>query len=87
MHDHTGSGDYILPIRATGGAVPLDFQENFRWCNKCQVLSWGGASSPGPCQAGGEHNHTGSGNYMVGYVVGADAVLHDALVAAYKPKA
>jgi CubicO group peptidase (beta-lactamase class C family) len=84
-HDHAGSGNYVLPIRAGTAAVPLDFQDNFRWCNKCQVLSFGGAASPGPCKAGGEHDHTGSGNYMLGYVVGADTVLYEAYMNALKP--
>lgn len=84
-HDHVGSGNYVLPIRAGSAAIPQDFQDDFRWCNKCQVLSWGGASSPGPCKAGGEHNHTGSGNYMLGYVVGSDTVLYEAYMKALKP--
>ena len=85
LHDHSGSGDYVLPIRAPRTAVPPDFQDNFLWCNKCQVLSAGGASTPGPCAAGGEHDHTGSGNYMLGYVVGADTVLYEAYMKALKP--
>jgi CubicO group peptidase (beta-lactamase class C family) len=85
LHDHTGSGNYILPIRAAGAPVPVDYQDDFRWCNKCQVLSWGGAATPGPCKAGGEHDHTGSGNYMLAYVVGADTVLYEAYMNALKP--
>ena len=53
-HDHAGSGNYVLPIRAGNAAVPLDYQDNFRWCNKCQVLSWRCIVAR-PCQAGGEH--------------------------------
>ena len=85
MHNHAGSGDYILPIRASGASVPLDYQDNWRWCKKCQVLAFGGASSTGPCAEGGQHDHTGSGNYMLGYVVGADAVLYEAYMNALKP--
>jgi hypothetical protein len=82
-HDHAGSGNYVLPIRSGTAAVPQDFQDDFRWCNKCQVLSWGGAT--GPCKAGGNHDHAGSGNYMLGYVVGADTVLYEAYMKALKP--
>ena len=74
-----------LRIRAGSAAVPVDYQDNFRWCNKCRVLSWGGASSPGPCQAGSQHDQAGSGNYMLDYVVGADTVLYEAYINALKP--
>ncbi len=48
--------------------APLPIQDNWRWCNKCQALSFGGGNSPGPCAAGGNHDDAGSGNY---------ALLHD----------
>ena len=83
-HDHTGSGGYVLPIRGSG-PVPMDNQDDFRWCKKCQVLALG-STPPGPCAAGGQHDHTGSGNYMLGYVVGADTVLREAYMNALKPK-
>src|SRR4029077_16999304 len=67
MHDHAGSGDYVLAIRATAAALPQDSQDNWRWCNKCQVLAVAGGSSVGACAAGGQHDHAGSGNYIVGY--------------------
>lgn len=86
MHDHAGSGDYVLAIRATGAALPQDSQDNWRWCNKCQVLAVAGGSSVGACAAGGQHDHAGSGNYIVGYVVGADTVLYEAYMKALKPK-
>ena len=38
------------------------FQENWRWCNKCQGLFFAG-NSRGVCPAGGTHNSGGSGNY------------------------
>ena len=63
----------------------MDNQDDFRWCKKCQVLAFGGMP-PGPCAAGGQHDHTGSGNYMLGYVVGADTVLREAYMNALKPK-
>jgi hypothetical protein len=84
-HDHAGSGDYGLVIRA-GGPLPQDSQDNWRWCNKCQVLAIAGGASAGACSAGGLHDHTGSGDYAVGYVVGADTVLLEAYKKALKPK-
>ena len=86
MHDHTGSGDYVLAIKATNAALPQDSQDNWRWCKKCQVLSLAGGSSAGTCGAGGLHDHTGSGNYVLGYVVGADTVLYEEYMKTLKPK-
>jgi hypothetical protein len=40
-------------------------QDNWRWCNKCQGLAFAGNPSLGPCPAGGQHNHTGSGDYVL----------------------
>jgi CubicO group peptidase (beta-lactamase class C family) len=84
MHDHTGSGNYILPQKGNG-PLPDDSQDDWRWCNKCQVLAHVGGASAGKCQAGGLHDHTGSGDYVLGYVVGADTVLHNAYMKALKP--
>ncbi len=85
MHDHVGSGNYVLALRGSG-TVPQDSQANWRWCNKCQVLAYAGSSSAGACGAGGLHDHTGSGDYILGYVVGADTVLYEAYMKALKPK-
>jgi hypothetical protein len=40
-------------------------QANWMWCNQCQALAFAGNPSPGPCAAGGTHNHAGSGNYTL----------------------
>jgi len=39
-------------------------QSNWRWCNKCQGLFFGGNPNP-KCPAGGAHDKTGSGNYSL----------------------
>jgi len=39
-------------------------QRNWRWCNKCQGL-WFGGNPAGPCPGGGNHVKTGSGNYSL----------------------
>jgi hypothetical protein len=62
-HDHAGSGNYSL-MQNTPVSIPLT-QADWRWCNKCQGLAFGGNRSPGPCPAGGTHDHAGSGNYAV----------------------
>jgi len=62
-HDHAGSGNHDL-IQNTSVSIP-ETQDNWRWCNKCQGLSYGGSSSSGTCPAGGTHDHKGSGNYVL----------------------
>lgn len=49
--------------------VPMA-QSNWRWCNKCQGLSFAGNTTQGRCPAGGVHNHAGSGNYNLNDGVG-----------------
>lgn len=39
-------------------------QTNWRWCQKCQGLAYGGGS-PGACPAGGLHDLTASSNYAI----------------------
>jgi hypothetical protein len=42
------------------------FQENWKWCNQCQGLFFGGNNTLGSCPAtNGHHNDTGSGNYTL----------------------
>jgi hypothetical protein len=53
------------------GATPTatvsiaNLQNNWRWCTKCQGLAYAGGAIPGPCPAGGSHDHTGSGDYSL----------------------
>jgi hypothetical protein len=42
--------------------APLVRQQDWRWCSKCMGMAFGGRA-PGPCPAGGTHDHGGSGNY------------------------
>jgi len=56
--------DDIAGIRAIYGAV--NRQPNWRWCNKCQGLQFGG-NPAGPCPAGGKHVKAGSGNYSLAH--------------------
>ncbi len=41
-------------------------QGDWRWCNKCQGLFFGGNAGP-VCPAGGEHSKVGSGNYHLAH--------------------
>jgi CubicO group peptidase (beta-lactamase class C family) len=84
QHDHTGSGDYVLPTK--GASLPPDSQDNWRWCKKCQVLALAGGASLGTCAAGGTHDHTGSGDYVLHFVISADTVLREAYMNALTPK-
>jgi CubicO group peptidase (beta-lactamase class C family) len=84
QHDHSGSANYVVAQR-TGGALPDYSEDNWRWCKNCQVLAFAGGAL-GTCAVGGTHNHTGSGDYVLENVVGADVVLRDSFMKALKPK-
>jgi hypothetical protein len=70
-HNHSG-GDYALPELAFEGSF-VDYQDRWRWCNKCEGLTFTGNSAPngnanpplGACPAGDTHDHTGSGTYWL----------------------
>jgi hypothetical protein len=83
-HFEAGSGNYVLPFRGSG-PLPLDTQEGWRWCKKCQVLAFG-SNPPGACPAGDAHDHSSSGHYCLEYFVGADTVLREAYMGALKPR-
>jgi hypothetical protein len=68
----SGSGNYSLPYN-----VPADpnRQSDWRWCNKCQGLFWGGGLAVSHCPAGGTHappQQSGSWNYSLPHNVSAD---------------
>jgi Repeat of unknown function (DUF5648) len=44
----------------------VQYQQNWRWCNKCEVLCFADGKTLGTCAAGGIHDHTGSGGYFLG---------------------
>jgi subtilase family serine protease len=52
-------------LKGTSLQASLQDQANWRWCNKCQGLAFAGSTSLGLCPAGGNHDHTGSGNYVL----------------------
>jgi hypothetical protein len=66
---HAGPGwDACTGLGSIHGAHLQDFlrgQYNWRWCNKCQALCFAGGPTPGPCSAGGAHDHAGSGDYVL----------------------
>jgi hypothetical protein len=57
------SFDQAAPQTATVSIANL--QNNWRWCNKCQGLGYGGNVSPGPCPASGSHSYVGSSDYSL----------------------
>jgi hypothetical protein len=71
VHDHAGSGNYGFSHNAPGELG----QRGWRWCSKCMGMAFGGAElppfpggavlQPGPCPAGGTHDHNGSGEYTI----------------------
>jgi hypothetical protein len=63
-HDHSDSGNYDI-LQNVPTSVPYITQDNWRWCNKCQGMSFAGNATQGSCPAGGNHDHNGSGNYLM----------------------
>jgi len=51
-----------LGLDAAPGGTPLLRQAEWRWCQKCLGMAYAGGA-PGPCPAGGTHDHNASGNY------------------------
>jgi hypothetical protein len=68
VHDLSGSAMYTVSYDASAPG-----QESWKWCKKCQVLSYTG-KTVGPCQAGGQHDVTGSGNYRLASSGGGESV-------------
>jgi hypothetical protein len=61
----SGSGNYSLPHNMP---PRLDSQSDWRWCNKCQGLFFGGGQAESNCPGGGMHAdpaQSGSGNYSL----------------------
>ncbi|KAJ9656825.1 hypothetical protein H2198_004713 [Neophaeococcomyces mojaviensis] len=44
-------------------------QHDWKWCRKCQGLSYSKNALRGACPAGGSHEHSGSGNYILNNTV------------------
>jgi hypothetical protein len=65
----TGSASYVLRNNATAN----NEQPHWRWCAKCEALAyWDGSRQPGPCKAGGTHDHSRSGDYSIPYAYSAN---------------
>jgi Fungalysin metallopeptidase (M36)/Fungalysin/Thermolysin Propeptide Motif len=65
---HFGMGPNAKSNGAQLNGIVTDFtagQQNWRWCHKCQGLFFNGSATKGKCPAGGAHESTGSGNYMI----------------------
>lgn len=65
-HDLTGSGDYSLVQNIA--SLPPQMQNQWRWCNKCMSLYYGGSTAPTVCLEGGSHSDVGSGNYALEWI-------------------
>lgn len=58
----------VEKLSGSGGVPPLLVQDNWRWCNKCQGLFFGGGQQASHCPEGGAHApqaQSGSGNYSL----------------------
>lgn len=67
LHDHQNSGYYspLHKAQLDGSGNPLPGQPFWKWCNKCQSMTYAGGSSMGVCSGGGAHDHTGSADYTL----------------------
>ncbi|GGJ74152.1 hypothetical protein GCM10010123_00130 [Pilimelia anulata] len=51
-----------------GAADRRTRQAEWRWCHKCQSLSYGGNQAASACPAGGTHDGSASANYLILHV-------------------
>jgi hypothetical protein len=60
---HKFSGDDYAPVHDLAGAAG---QAGWRYCRKCYGMAFNdGSRPPGACAAGGVHDHSTSGNYVI----------------------
>lgn len=64
-----GAGLAAAPA-AEANARPTSLQAQWRWCNRCQCLFYGGGTTTAWCILGGGHDYGGSGNYIITYATG-----------------
>ncbi|KAK3896595.1 beta-lactamase/transpeptidase-like protein, partial [Staphylotrichum tortipilum] len=87
-HEHGGSANIILPFRDESSPLAEDAEAEWRWCNRCQVLASTRDAHKAPvlglCAAGGNHDHGGSGNYVLFKILTARYVLYEAYMNALK---
>ncbi|MEA3016168.1 MAG: hypothetical protein QOI38_890 [Sphingomonadales bacterium] len=71
-----GASPYALFMEPDGNAPflpripagPWLGQQGWRWCRKCQALYFAGNPASGACPAGGGHDGSGSGHYVIDYL-------------------
>jgi hypothetical protein len=61
-----GLSDDAVVIHDLRTPYTVGHQDNWKWCKKCEGLAYGGFA-PGPCPAGGRHDHIDSGIYGLMY--------------------
>jgi len=62
IHTFENAFSARLGLDAAPAGVPLSWQQEWRWCRNCLGMAFAGGA-PGPCPAGGTHDHSASGNY------------------------
>ncbi len=82
-HNTGSSSEYVLDL---GGAAGTGLQNGWAWCDKCQMLWWGG-NTEGRCPSdNGSHTDVGSGNYLLEFAsVAASAPASAASIASISP--
>ena len=75
--NQSSSVDYILPY---GAPINASSQDNWRWCNKCQGLFYGGGVAASKCPTGGTHtppDQSSSVDYILPYGAPINASSQD----------
>jgi hypothetical protein len=62
-HDDSASGKYVMQLGE--GSANANPQGGWRWCQKCQGLFFSGNADQGNCPAGGKHDNSRSGPYVM----------------------
>ena len=62
---HDSSGSFHYDLKYNFGTFKWEGQADWRWCGKCSNLFFAGNGSLGRCPAGGEHDLSGSYDYVL----------------------
>jgi hypothetical protein len=64
-HDSAGSASYVLAFEDAVSPDTPGSQQQWAWCRKCGVLFFGPNQTNSVCPAGGSHDGSASGNYLL----------------------
>ncbi len=71
---NVGSSAGASPLSTATVSPSLPSQNNWRWCQKCQGLFFSGNPDQGVCPAGGVHDASRSGAYLMTFGAGGEGM-------------